>query len=52
MTTTTIYRPYKGGIQKLQPLTPDDFIMLCNEVTSLIDRVFVTDRGRYYLILN
>jgi len=52
MITTTIYRPYKGGIQKLQPLTPDDFIILCNKVPSLIDRVFVTERGRYYLILN
>jgi len=52
MTTTIIYRPYKGGIQKLQPLTPDDFIMICNEVPNLIDRVFVTDRGRFYLIVN
>jgi hypothetical protein len=49
---TTIYRHHNGGIQKLQPLTPDDFIMLCNEVPNLIDRVFVTPRGRYYLILN
>jgi hypothetical protein len=52
MTTTTIYRPYKGGVQKLQPLTPDDFIMLCNEVPRLLERVIVTPRGRYYLILN
>jgi hypothetical protein len=50
--TTTIYRHHQGAIQKLQPLSEIDFIMLCNEVPSLIDRVFVTERGRYYLILN
>jgi hypothetical protein len=52
MSNTKIYRHYQGGIQKLQPLTSDDFILMCEVTPRLIDRVIVTERGRFYLILN
>lgn len=49
---TTIYRHYQGAIQKLQPLTEEDFIYLCEVIPALLNKIFVTPRGRYYLILN
>lgn len=52
MSNTTIYRHYKGVVQKLQPLDETDFILLCEVTPRLLDKVIVTPRGRMYLILN
>ena len=52
MSNTIIYRQHKGAIQKLHPLTSDDFILMCECTPNLLDRVIVTPRGRYYLIIN
>ena len=49
---TTIYRTVKGKVQKLTPITSEQYIALLECFTNELDRVIVTGQGRYFLILN
>jgi hypothetical protein len=50
--TTTIYRTVEGKVQKLTPITSQQYIAIIESFTNELHRVIVSSQGRYFLILN
>lgn len=49
---TKIYRTVNGQVQKLTPITPQQYIAIIESFTNELHRVIVSSQGRYFLILS
>lgn len=47
---TTIFRTVNGQVQKLTPITSQQYIALIECYTNELHRVIITANGRYFLI--